>query len=215
MNTNGDAIGFSTKGTPRTVGAEAVSPDQAFHLLEAGNKRFREWYLAHKNQLGERRTGSSQGHHPVAQVLACSDLYVSPEVIFDQGLGDLVITQVLGNVIDKSVRGTLEYGVGLLRIPLIIVLGHRDCGAMIAELGRQEVAGQVRDVVEAIGTDVTATRSASRDRVSDAVRANVIHSVDLLRDCRPTLHSMLESGGIRIVGAIYDHETGIVDWLEH
>jgi len=55
VNTNGDAIGFSTKGTPRTVGVEAVSPDQAFHLLEAGNKRFREWYLAHKNQLGERR----------------------------------------------------------------------------------------------------------------------------------------------------------------
>lgn len=215
MNTNDDAIGFSTRGTPRTVCAEAVSPDQAFHLLDAGNKRFREWYLAHKNQLGQRRTRSSQGHHPVAQVLACSDLYVSPEVLFDQRVGDLVITQVVGNVIDRSVRGTLEYGVGLLRIPLIVVLGHRDCGAITAAMGKEGAAGQIADLLDTIRPAETAPRSESGDPVNSAVRANVIHSVDLLRDCRPTLHSMLESGGIRIVGAVYDHKTGIVDWLEH
>jgi len=207
--------GFSTHATRARISADAVTPDRALRLLRAGNESFRQWHLAHPQQSAERRTAISQGQRPVAQVLMCSDCYVLPEVIFDQGLGDLLIAQVAGNVVDDSVKATMEYGAGLVGVPLIVVLGHRNCGVVTAALHAEEVHGQIGHLMDAIFPAVIATRGKPGNPVNNAVRANAMHSVDLLRNCRPTLYSMSKSGEIRIVGAVYDPKTGVVDWLDH
>ena len=195
--------------------ADTVTPDEALRLLKVGNERFRTAHLAHPHQSVERRVEILQGQYPFAQVLSCSDSRVVPEIIFDEGLGDLFVTRVAGNIVDDAVKGTLEYGAEHLGVSLIVVLGHRNCGAVTAAVHAEEVHDHIVSLMDSIFPAVVATRGLAGDPVDNAVRANVIRSVNLLRNSWPTLHSMSQSGRVRIVGAVYDLKTGTVDWLDH
>ena len=201
--------------TAQETATEAVTPDEALRLLKAGNERFRTAHLAHPHQSIERRVEISQGQHPFAQVLSCSDSRVVPEIIFDEGLGDLFVTRVAGNIVDDAVKGTLEYGAEHLDARLIVVLGHRNCGAVTAAVHAEEVHDHIVSLMDSIFPAVVASRGQAGDAVDNAVRANVIRSVNQLRNSWPTLHSMSKAGTIRIVGAVYDLRTGAIDWLDN
>jgi carbonic anhydrase len=204
-------LGIAAEAGP---GYTAEQAEQALRLLKEGNQRYRESRLAHPHQSAERRLEVSTAQHPFAQILACSDSRVSPEIIFDEGLGDLFVVRVAGNIVDDAVIGSLEYGAEHLHAPLIVVLGHKSCGAVTAAVQAPEVHDHVLTLIDAILPAVLSAKNQPGDAIQNAVRANVELTVERLRRSWPTLRRLDGSGAIRILGAIYDLESGEVEWTE-
>lgn len=190
-----------------------MSPEDARTRLADGNTRFVEDRAELPRRSPGRRREISSGQHPFAAVLTCSDSRVVPEILFDQGLGDLFVVRVAGNIVDDAVRGTMEYGAFHLELPLIVVLGHTRCGAVAAAVAQAPPQGCIRALTDAIGPAVEVSRSLPGDPVDNAARENVILQVEKLRRAASTLVELHEEGRLRIVGALYDVETGVVDWL--
>jgi carbonic anhydrase len=137
--------------------------------------------------------------------------------LFDQGLGDVFVVRVPGNVVEDTVLGSLELGVEHLGVPLIVVLGHTRCGAMEVALSAEPVVDHRHALVRLLqpAVDASARMGGDSERRADrAARANVRIAVDALRQSTPTLAPLLGRGALRIVGAVYDIETGLVDWME-
>ncbi len=128
----------TTRAVIAAVSAPTMSAEQALKLLLEGNQRFVAGKLEHPNQTPERRTEVAKGQHPFASVLACSDSRTPPEIIFDRGLGDIFTVRVAGNVADKVVIESLDYSVKHLGVRVVMVLGHRRCGAVIAAVEGHE-----------------------------------------------------------------------------
>jgi len=209
------AIALATAILPAQEASEPLTAEQALLLLKEGNRRYRTSHLVHPHQSAQRRIEISRGQHPFAQILSCSDSRVAPEIIFDEGLGDLFVVRVAGNIVDDAVEATLEYGAKHLHVPLIVVLGHRRCGAVTAAVHAEKVQDHILSLLDAIFPAVQATRGKPGDPIDNAVRANVSNAVDLLRNSWPTLGPVSKSGAIQIVGAIYNLESGDVEWLDY
>lgn len=192
-----------------------TTPDEALEALREGNLRYRRAAPLHPHQTADYRVKLSQEQHPFTQVLACSDSRTAPEIIFDEGLGDLFVVRVAGNIVDDAVKGSLEYGAEHLHTPLIVVLGHSGCGAVTAAVEAVEAHDHIVSLMDAIFPAVLTAREQPGDLLSNAVRANVVNSVDILRRSWPTLHKMSQAGEIRVVGAVYDLKTGAVEFLDH
>ena len=203
-------------GTSTTAAEEGArfSPAEALDLLKAGNRRYQESRPAHPHQSAEHRVTVSDSQHPFAQILACSDSRVAPEIVFDEGLGDLFVVRVAGNIVDDAVKGTLEYGSQHLGSSLIVVMGHSSCGAVTAAVHAEEAHDHVVSLMDAIFPSVLLARRQQGDLIANAVRANVMRSVQQLRDSWPTLQKLYSAKKIAIVGAIYDLRTGKVIWLD-
>ena len=143
------------------------NPVTAWKALKEGNERFIAGAAEHPDQSVEHRAGLTSGQQPFAAVLGCSDSRAPVEIIFDQGLGDLFVIRTAGQVLDAAVLGSLEFGVGVLQVPLIVVLGHRSCGAVKATLatvdGGDMPGGYVRDLVERVTPSVLAGRRDGLD----------------------------------------------------
>ncbi|MDQ8202183.1 carbonic anhydrase [Pelagicoccus sp. SDUM812003] len=201
----------------------ADSPDstEAKRSLLLGNERFVSEESIHPNLQMDHRASLAAGQTPFATVIACSDSRVSPELIFDQGLGDLFVIRVAGNVADVDEVGSIEYGIGHLNTPLLVVLGHTHCGAVTAVAQSHEVHGSIPQLVDNISPAVArarakATKASQADLVAHAVVENVWVSIEDLLDRSEVARSLLQAGSLRVVGAVYDIETGQVDWLgEH
>lgn len=187
--------------------------EEALWLLKAGNARYQSDYQIHPHQTESHRVAISAGQHPFAQILTCSDSRVSPEIVFDQGLGDLFVVRVAGNIVDDAVRGTIEYGAEHLDVPLVVVLGHQNCGAVTAAVQAAAPHDHILNLMDHIFPAVVKARQQSGDLVANAVRINVEHAVEQLRATWPTLYQMSLDGKIRIVGAVYSLDTGQVEWL--
>jgi carbonic anhydrase len=178
------------------------------------NARFVSGHPEHPRQGRDRRTELAERQRPFAVILGCSDSRTAPEILFDQGLGDLFVARVAGNVLDDHTLGSIEYGVEHLHAPLVVVLGHKRCGAVAA--ARDAVAakghaeGHIESLVAAIRPAVEAT--AGQD-VEATCKANVRNIVHALRTSEPVLRHMTESGEIKVVGAYYDLDTGEVTFL--
>ena len=191
---------------------------QALDRLKAGNARFVAGKPKYPDQSTKRRTELAAGQHPFALVLSCVDSRVPPELVFDQGLGDLFVARSAGQVLDEAVRGSVEYGVAELKIPLVVVLGHEKCGAVKATL--EAVEKQSPPLGNDIDALVTAIRpaveKAEADHASDpldaAVRNNVANIVAAL-NTDTVLKSAVAAGALRIVGARYALSTGAVAFL--
>lgn len=186
----------------------------AWSALAAGNRRFAEGRPAHPGQSPSRVRQTSREQHPVAAVLGCSDSRVSPEILFDQGIGDLFVVREAGNVVDDDVLGSLEYAVLHLRVPLIVVLGHESCGAVEAALHHDET-GHIRDLVAKIDPAVRGIRETDpRRKLALGVEANVRRSVAELIAARPVLSEAVRAGKLSVVGAVYDLSSGKIRRLE-
>ncbi|MGA2065415.1 MAG: carbonic anhydrase [Thermoguttaceae bacterium] len=190
-----------------------VSADEAIGRLKDGNQRFAAGKATHDHQGAERRIEVAKGQKPLAIVVSCSDSRVGPEVVFDQGLGDLFVVRTAGNVVDDVGLGSIEYAVEHFGTPLILVLGHQRCGAVSAAVSGGEVHGHVRAVVEAIRPAVQKVKDQPGDPVENAVRANVREVVKRLQHAAPILPDRIKTGKLKIVGAYYDLDDGRVELM--
>src|SRR5437899_9204709 len=193
----------------------SVAPAGAISKLKEGNGRYTNGNLQHPGQTAERRTELAKTQHPFAAIVSCSDSRVPPEIVFDQGLGDLFIVRVAGNVINDEGLGSIEYTVDHLGTRLILVLGHQRCGAVDA--ARETIAakgkapGHIQSLVTAIKPAVEAT---AKEDLDTTVKANVKHVVDTLRASTPILKAKVDSGDVKVIGGYYSLDTGAVTFLD-
>ena len=192
---------------------EKVTADSALAELKSGNAHHVKHSYQHPHETMDRQRQLASGQNPHAQILSCSDSRVPPELIFDQGLGDLFIVRVAGNVAADTELGSLEYGAEHLHIPLLVVLGHQHCGAVTAAVQGGEAAGHISALVNLLRPAVEKSRELTGDAVENAVKANVEMVVKQLRTSTPILAELVSHGKLRVVGAIYSLDTGKVTWL--
>lgn len=196
--------------------AMALSSLQA---LREGNQRYVNGQSRHPRQDAARRQETRNQQRPFAVILGCSDSRVPPEVIFDQGIGDLFIIRTAGHVVDRAALGSVEYAVEHLGVPLVVVLGHTRCGAVTAAVqhtpaGKDSHQGHIGHLIEAILPAVQQTAGLPGDPVANAIDAHIRRTVETLTAASPILAERVHSGVLRIVGARYDLETGEVIWLD-
>jgi len=191
------------------------SPDAALARLVEGNERFRDGQARKPRQGTVRRMQIVEDQQPFAAILACADSRVAPEVVFDQGLGDLFVVRVAGNTAtDPVVVGSLEFAVEVLGSLLVLVLGHSDCGAVrsaidVATKGAS-LPGDIDAVVAPIVPVVTATRDGGDDSLDAAVIANVEAVVAKL-SAVPIVRERLDAGSLKVVGGEYQLASGAVE----
>ena len=198
----------------RAEEVKGVSADDALARLVEGNKRFVEMKLAHPDQDAACRTTLAKGQQPFAVILGCSDSRVPPEVIYDQGLGNLFVVRVAGNVADDIDIASIEYAVEHLGTRLVVVLGHERCGAVTAAVKGGEFPGHLQMLMTALKPAVDKSKNVAGDAVDNAVLANIALTAALLRESKPILAEMVEKGEIKIVGARYDLDTGAVELIK-
>ena len=196
-----------------------ISADEALRLLKAGNARYVDGKLQHPHQDRARRAlTAAQGQHPLATVLTCSDSRAPAEIIFDQGIGDLFVIRVAGNVAATDEIGSIEYAVDHLATPLVVVLGHTQCGAVTAVVDDTKLPPNIANLVEPIKPAVDKAREANPEAAKDvllkaAITDNVWQAVeDMLRQS-PIIREKVRDGQAQVVGALYDIDSGQVQWL--
>ena len=202
---------FMFQATVAYSGESAVfSNDRFVQKLLDGNKRYVEGKPSHPNQTPERRQHVANGQHPFAVIVSCSDSRVPPEIIFDQGIGDLFVVRVAGNVIDDKGVGSIEYAAEHLHVSVILVLGHERCGAVEAAVKGGEAPGHIKRLVEAIRPAVENAKGRPGDLAENAMRGNVKLAVDHLKASKPILEHLVHKGTLSVIGARYDLDDGQV-----
>lgn len=195
-----------------------ISAEAALNALHQGNLRYLQGKLLTPNTDPVRRmTTAAKGQHPFAMVLACADSRVPVETLFDRGIGDIFVSRVAGNVVSPSVLGTLEYGADHLGIPLLVVLGHTNCGAVTAVFQEEQAHGNLAELLQPI---VPAVEKAKRNaavanqdcKLDDVIKENVRQTIADIRDKSPELAAMEKDGKLLIIGALYDINSGKVAW---
>jgi carbonic anhydrase len=187
----------------------SAEADIALDRLIKGNARYANGTPTHGNQSRKRRADLKAGEKPFAVVLSCSDSRVPPEVVFDQGLGDLYVVRVAGNVMNDSVLGSIEYAVENLGASLLVVLGHEECSAVKAAMVGVHAGNHIQALNEALKPAVAAANGV----VHAAVIANVRNVVRQLSEAGPDLQPAVQKGRLKIVGAQYHFATGNVEIL--
>ena len=196
------------------MNAVALTPDEALRRLLDGNRRFVYANVSHPNQSPVHRLLVAREPRPFAAILGCADARVPPELVFDQGVGDLFVVRVAGNVIDDFVLGSLEYAVSHFDVPLLLVLGHEHCAALAMALAGEPGGGHVATLLAAMQPALARARRQAGDVLDNAVVANVRLVVDRLREAEPVIAPRVRGGAFRIVGARYALNTGLVDLLD-
>lgn len=187
--------------------------ERAIEALLAGNRRYAAGNAVHPRQAPERRLEVALAQRPLAIVLGCSDSRVLPEILFDQGLGDLFVVRTAGHVVDDVALASLEYAAEHLGVPLLVVLGHTGCGAVAAALEGGELPGHLVCLVEAIRPAVERAKGGPGDFLDRAVKENVARVVARLKAAEPILANRVREGRLTVVGARYDLQSGLVELL--
>jgi carbonic anhydrase len=195
-----------------------MTPDEALALLREGNAAFLRGAMATPDTSPSRRLNLAQGQSPFCAYLTCSDSRVPPELLFGRGLGELFIIRNAGNTIDTVARGSIEFAVAVLGVPLIVVMGHEACGAVKAAMSVVEsnarFPGAIGTMLEPIIPAVLEARDSNGDPTAEAVKSNVRRVVRGLREASaPILLSPLAEGKLKIVGAYYSLSTGEVEFF--
>ncbi len=200
----------------------SVTAEDALVRLRDGNERFVTEHSQSPNKTLVRVLETAKdGQHPFVTFLSCSDSRVPLEVVFDQGIGDLFVIRVAGNVIGTDEIGSIEYGVEHVGTPLLVVLGHTQCGAVTAAASHAHAEGSITKLVEKIGPAVERAKKAQPDckdaeLVEAAVVQNIWLSIESLFEDSKIVTEMVEKEKLKVVGALYDIQTGKTTWLgEH
>jgi carbonic anhydrase len=212
----GIGILFLLAATLPTMNQQAepkLTPESVLAELKTGNAHHVRHQYQHPHETVARQRELVAGQHPHAELLSCADSRVPPEIVFDQGLGDLFVVRVAGNVATDTEIGSLEYGAEHLHIPLLVVLGHESCGAVTAAVQGGKAEGHLAALLNLIKPAVEQSRGVSGDPVANAVRTNVQMVVQQLRSSTPILSELVAHGKLKIVGGVYSLETGEVTWL--
>jgi carbonic anhydrase len=187
------------------------SMEKVLEVLLEGNRRFARGHPKHPRRDAARRAAVIGGQHPFAVVLSCSDSRVPPEIIFDQGIGDLFVVRVAGNLIDELGLASIEYAAEHLSVALVVVLGHARCGAVETAVSGGVTRGRLGRLTAALRPAVERGRGAGRDVVEEAVRENIRAVVHALRSAEPILKPLVAAGKLAIVGAYYDLASGVIE----
>ncbi len=201
-----------------------IPADEAITRLREGNARFVAETREHRPSTEMRRREIADNQEPFAIILGCSDSRVPAEIVFDQGLGDLFVIRVAGNIVAPSQVGSVEFAAERFHTRLVVVLGHSDCGAVLAaleEIGRpsQEQSRNLRSIVDRVRPSIEGLRSAHPNEPHEqfmqrAVRANIRASVNHLRHGSDVLEELIQRNGLVVVGAEYSLATGVVDFFD-
>jgi carbonic anhydrase len=187
-----------------------MNPTHALEKLIAGNQRYATDELLHHHQSSRRMRAVATGQHPFAVILGCADSRVPPEIIFDQGLGDLFVIRVAGNILDDAILGSIEYAVEELGTSLVLVLGHEGCGAVAATLKHGAVPGHISTLLNAIQPAVDRAKAEPGNWLDNAVRANIRLVVTQLKSSMPVAE-LVQHDRLTVVGAQYNLNCGSVD----
>jgi len=193
--------------------AAPPTADGALKLLKDGNERFVQGKQTVKDVGAKRRAVLAKGQHPFAVVLSCADSRVVPELLFDQGLGDLFVLRVAGNITDTFVLGSIEYAVEHVHTPLIVVLGHESCGAVDAALTKESFPGNIGKLVKEVhvGKDLPMNREVA---LPVAVKNNVLFQAAQFSQRSEILKAAVAQKKVKIVSGVYRLASGKVEWLE-
>jgi len=195
------------------------TPEQVLEILRMGNERWIAHEMIHPHRNPSRREITALlGQKPMAAILTCSDSRVEPVVLFDQGLGDLFVVRVAGNIAGPDVLGSLAFAVFELEVPLVLVLGHTACGAITAAMGGEVPEGAIRTLVEKLRPLAAQIREEHPGEevpevINRAVYANVHQVLGDILEHSPVIRTAWEEGRVRLAGAVYDLKSGHVDWF--
>ena len=196
------------------------TPDEALRSVLDGNERFVRGRAEGPRRRPEDFAPLAEGQRPSAVIVSCADSRVPPEIVFDQGVGDLFVVRIAGNVVVNAgvlVKGSIEYGVAELGAPLVMVLGHTACGALKAAIKHIEdhdtLPGSIGGLVATLKPVVASVKGRPGDLLDQAIRANVEAGVVRLKALGPILAPAVRAGRVKIVGGIYDLKSGIVSMI--
>jgi carbonic anhydrase len=217
-------VGLSRIAGPSSVGAAdppaRPKPDVVLEKLLRGNQRFVDGKLAHPRRTPKDFAASAEGQAPLAVIVACADSRVAPELIFDQGIGDLFVVRIAGNIVSgagPTVKGSIEYAVAELGSRLIMVLGHTGCGACKAAIEHIEandaLPGAIGELINPIRPVVRMVAGQPGDKLTNVINANVLEGVKRLKSLAPILSKLAISGELKVVGGTYQLATGKVEML--
>jgi len=211
----GACVAASSIGNPVSSSetGSTTSPKVGLARLSAGNQRFVAGTMQHPGQTAQRRSELAQGQHPFAVVLTCADSRVCPEIIFDQGMGDLFVIRIAGNVTDDHVLGSIEYAVEHLHVPLVIVLGHSQCGAVAAAASGGKAPGHIQSLIESLAPAVAEAQKQKGDVTAEAVRINAQRVAAALAHSEPIIADLVKARKVTIRSACYDLASGAVNFI--
>ena len=182
--------------------------------LVEGNKRFVSSQMIHPNSSSQTRTELTKGQHPFAVIVSCSDSRVPPEVVFDQGLGDLFVIRTAGEVVDDIAIASIEYAVEHLGTKLIVVMGHQKCGAVDAAIKGKKLTPSLNKLMAAIAPAVVEAKKQNGNLLYNAIHENVNRIVKQLSASKPVLEEFVHEHKLNVIGAYYNLDSGVVDFLK-
>ncbi|MFS0519456.1 carbonic anhydrase [Nostoc sp. UIC 10607] len=191
----------------KTPVKDDITPDKALQELLDGNDRFVKAKRRNPNQTRSRLVEVAKGQKPFASVLGCADSRVPSEIVFDQGLGDLFVCRVAGNIATSEEIGSLEFGSLVLGSKVIMVVGHEKCGAVDAAIKGAQVPGQIGSLLQAIKPSVESSKGEPGDKLENACKANILAQVEKLKSSS-VLSELIKAEKLKIVGGYYDLDTG-------
>jgi carbonic anhydrase len=196
---------------------KVLTADEALHELLAGNERFVKGQTLNPRRSPSDFSSLAKAQYPEAVIITCSDSRVAPEILFDVGVGDLFVVRIAGNVVDGAgvtVKGSTEYAIAELNVPLVVVLGHSNCGAVKAAIqhidAKDSLPGAINGLVELIKPAVLKSKGQPGDPLENAIIQNVKIGVARLEHLQPILAPRIKQGKAKVVGGVYDLKTGAV-----
>jgi carbonic anhydrase len=209
------AAGGSAGAQPPVKRSAVPAADEVLRKLLQGNQRFLKGESTGLRRKPEDFAKLAEGQTPMAVIVGCADSRVPPELLFDQGVGDLLVVRVAGNVVSgagATIKGSIEYAVSELNVPLVMVLGHTHCGAVKAAVNhiraKDTLPGANADLVNSIKPAVAKAKGQAGDALEDTITANVEIGVERLRSLEPIVAGLVQKGRVRVVGGVYDLRTG-------
>lgn len=205
---------FAQKAPPKPD--NNVSPDGALKLLMNGNRRYVNG-VTKRHDFKHEREALTKGQNPYAGILSCADSRIAPEYAFDAGRGDLFVCRVAGNFLNDDAIASFEYAVQVLNTPLLMVLGHKSCGAVDAAIksikDNTTLPGHLPSLVSAISPAIKAAANQPGNPLDNAIKQNVILNVERLKSATPIIDKAVAEKKISIVGAVYNLDNGRVELL--
>lgn len=198
---------------PISLTGAMPTPEEALSRLLEGNSHFVNNTNVHVSYLTEAKDTLLEKQTPFAAIVGCSDSRVPPELIFDTGLGDLFVIRDAGNVIGPIEMDSAEFAANSLKVPVIVVMGHQNCGAIKATLVGRNNVPELENIFPLIDTALKKCKSHDKDLLVNAIKCNVRGGVETLKKS-PTIAPLLKQGKVKVVGAYYEISTGKVTLIE-
>jgi len=196
-----------------------LTPDTALQILKEGNQRFINNLKANRNLL-QQVNETSTGQFPFATILSCIDSRTSAELIFDQGLGDVFSIRIAGNILNEDILGSMEFGTKVVGTKILVVLGHTKCGAIVGACNHVELGNltallkKVKPAIDHETVTIEQRDGSNKDFVNNVAQLNVTLTIERIRKESPIIAELEQQGAIKIVGGMYDVETGAVAFYE-